>query len=314
MSFSSTVKNELSRIKLNDNSLILAELAGFVRMCGTVVFSGNSAELKLITENASVARRLLTFLKKYSPSVESFAIKNRQLKKNYSYQIIMRQWEDVLELFYDTNFVTDENVFSPNYKLPLFVANDEDAIRAYLRASFLGAGSVTDPDKAYHAEFVTNHKYHAEDLALLLNSFNLNSKVAARKNYFIVYLKEAEKISDMLSLLGSNIGVLDYENVRIIKEMRNNVNRLVNCDTANLEKTVQAAFSQIEDIIYLIDEGFMDDLPMNLQEAAVLRLENPESSLKELSELSETKISKSGINHRLKKLQSIAEEKRGKTK
>lgn len=172
----------------------------------------------------------------------------------------------------------------------------------------MGCGSVNDPEKSYHLEFVSNKDEHSRDLEELLNSYDLNSKKILRKEYHVTYLKDSEKIVDLLNIMGAHNSLLDFENVRAIKETRNNVNRVVNCETANLEKIVEASVRQINSIKVLQKYNQIDKLPFNLKELAYLRLENDDSSLKELGEMLDPPLGKSGVNHRLKKIEKIAEE------
>ena len=188
----------------------------------------------------------------------------------------------------------------------VFVNLDDILKKAYLRGAFLGGGSISDPEKNYHMEFVTNNEDYANSLRDLINSFGLNSKIVARKNSFVVYLKESEQISDLLSMIGAYQALLSLQSTKIVKEMRNNVNRIVNCETANLSKTVNAAVRQVENIKLIQNKIGISSLPENLQEIALLRVENEDMSLKELGEMLNPPISKSGANHRLKKIEQIA--------
>ena len=188
----------------------------------------------------------------------------------------------------------------------VFVNLDDILKKAYLRGAFLGGGSISDPEKNYHMEFVTNNEDYANSLRDLINSFGLNSKIVARKNSFVVYLKESEQISDLLSMIGAYQALLSLQSTKIVKEMRNNVNRIVNCETANLSKTVNAAVRQVENIKLIHNKIGISSLPENLQEIALLRVENEDMSLKELGEMLNPPISKSGVNHRLKKIEQIA--------
>ncbi|NLB20548.1 MAG: DNA-binding protein WhiA, partial [Clostridium sp.] len=188
--------------------------------------------------------------------------------------------------------------------------HDDGLKKAFIKGAFLGSGSVSNPEKAYHLEFVVNSLELAEELRDLINTFGLTAKVIARKNTFIVYLKEGEQIVDILSIIGAFNSLFEFENVRIVKDMRNNVNRLVNCETANLSKTVNAAVRQVESIRLIERELGLQRLPKPLREMAEIRLEYPDESLKELGEILEPKVGKSGVNHRLRKIEKIADELR----
>ncbi len=182
--------------------------------------------------------------------------------------------------------------------------------RAYLRGAFLGAGSVSDPEKGYHLEFVNPSIKHAEFLQEVMTTLEMEPKVVPRKNNYVLYLKEGTQIVDLLNIMGAHIALMELENVRIVKEVRNNVNRIVNCETANLKKTVSAAVRQMQDIEYVQNTIGISALPENLQQVATYRLEYPSSTLKELGELLNPPVGKSGVNHRLKKISEIAEQLR----
>ena len=204
----------------------------------------------------------------------------------------------------------NENVFALDYSIPKNIVKNEECKRAYIKGAFLGGGSISNPEKTYHLEFVTHDDEYAEDLSKLINQYGLNSKVIQRKSSFVIYLKEGEQIVDLLNIIGAHSSLLELENVRIMKEMRNNVNRLVNCETANLSKTVNAAVRQVESIKLIQNELGLARLPKNLREIAELRLSYPDESLKELGEMLNPPVGKSGVNHRLRRIEKIAEELR----
>lgn len=316
MSFSSSVKDELSKVKIENNSTMIAELSGYLRMCGTIRIL-NFSELGLFfsTENASVARRILTFIKKlYTSEVELAVRKNRQLKRKNSYLIRLGDTASVRVLLDETSFIRSENVFSPNYQMDPSLIRDTESLSGYIRACFLGSGSITNPEKAYHLEFVTNNKEHGHDLVYWLSKVGFEAKCIERKDVFVVYLKEAEMISDLLAFMGGSQSVLQFESTRVIKDVRNNVNRLVNCETANLSKTINASMKQIEDIKYIDRVIGLAKLDNSLRQIANYRLENPEASLQEIGQSLQPNISKSGVNRRLKKIHDIADQLKGDVK
>ncbi len=200
------------------------------------------------------------------------------------------------------------NVFSLDYNIPKNIIECDECRRAYIRGAFLGGGSISNPEKTYHLEFVTHNEDYAKDLSNLINSYNLNSKVIKRKNSYIIYLKEGEQIVDLLNIIGAHASLLELENVRIMKEMRNNVNRLVNCETANLSKTVNAAVRQVESIKFIEREIGLGRLPKNLRDVAELRIKYPDESLRELGKMLNPPVGKSGVNHRLRRIEKIADE------
>ena len=178
--------------------------------------------------------------------------------------------------------------------------------RAFLRGAFLASGSISDPQKSYHFEIVCQEQQQAQLLQELYHAFELDAKIVQRKKYYIVYLKEGAQIVDALNVMGAYVALMNLENVRIFKEMRGSVNRIVNCETANINKVVGAACRQVEDIRYIQSKVGLDELPPALREMAQIRLEYPDSSLKELGELCDPPVGKSGVNHRLRKLGEIA--------
>lgn len=316
MSFSITVKDELSKIEIRDNSVMIAELAGFLRMCGTIRLL-NFSELGLFfsTENASVARRIVTFIKRmYSSQVELAVRKNHQLKRKNNYFIRLKDSNSVRILLDETSFVKSENIFDSNYRMDPFLLRDAESLSGYIRACFLGSGSMANPERSYHLEFVTSNAEHGKDLVYWLKKAGFEGKLILRKESYVVYIKEAEMISDLLAFMGAGQAVLKFESTRVVKDVRNKVNRLVNCETANLAKTINASMRQIKDIKYLDEKMGIENLEESLVQVAIYRLENPEASLKEIGDSLEPRISKSGVNRRLKKIHDLADRLRGDVK
>jgi DNA-binding protein WhiA len=186
--------------------------------------------------------------------------------------------------------------------------------RAFLRGAFLSGGSISDPEKAYHLEIVATGPKKADQILTAIASFELDARIVERRKYHVVYLKEGAQIVDMLNVMGAHVSLMDLENVRILKEVRNSINRQVNCETANINKTVNAATRQIEDILYIKETVGFSELGEGLEEIARVRIDNPDLSLKDLGELLTKPIGKSGVNHRLKKLSSIAQNLREQNK
>ena len=187
---------------------------------------------------------------------------------------------------------------------------DEQLARLCIREAFIKSGSMNDPNKKYHLEIMFKTKKKAEEMQTLLNNFNINAKIIKREKDYMLYLKDGEEISEFLALIGANSSVIKFEEIRVLKETRNDINRLVNCETANLNKTINAAVKQIEDIKLIKKKRKFSNLPENLQEIAELRIANPDVSLVELGKMLSEPIGKSGVNHRLKKLSAIAEDLR----
>ena len=308
MSFASDTKKELTAIE-SDDCCQKAELSALIRMNGSLSLSNRNYSLDIQTENAAIARRIYTLIKNnYELPVELLVRKKMRLKKNNVY--IVRLTKGVKDLLSDMNIL----------KEPLTVVRTiSDEIlkkdccrRAYLRGAFMAGGSVNNPEtSSYHLEIFSYYDDHNDSLCDLMKTFDLPAKTHERKNGYITYLKEAEKITDFLIIIGAHQALLKFEDVRIMRDMRNSVNRLVNCDTANLNKTIGAAFRQVENIRYIDETVGLDSLPDKLREVAELRMKHQDVSLKELGELSTAgKISKSGINHRLKKIDEYAEKLR----
>src|SRR5690606_849576 len=273
-------------------------------MNGSISFTNKRIVADVLTENAAIARRIYSLIKKlYDAEVEIFVRKKMRLKKNNIY--IVRLIERVKDILADLKIVGEEYRFNNEIAPELIL--ESCCQRAYLRGAFLAGGSVNNPETySYHLEISTLYQEHGEALINLLEQFELNGKLLERKKGFIVYMKEAEKISDFLNIIGAHNALLRFEDVRIVRDMRNSVNRLVNCETANLNKTIGAAIRQVENIKFIDKTIGIDALPEKLQEIAKLRLEYQDVTLKELGEMVSGGISKSGINHRLRKIDEIA--------
>lgn len=316
MSFSSSTKNELSRLTIENQCCALAELASIIRTNGTIQISSmNKISLKFATENAAIARRIFILVKGlYDTDVDVMVRRNKQLKKNNNYLIIINSKEITKKILEDVGFLTNttSSYYAVDYKVPERLIENRCCRRAYIRGAFLGGGSISNPEKAYHMEFVTNSKDHGEELADIINSFGLNSKIVIRKENYVVYIKEGEQIVDILNIMGAHQALLKFENIRVFKDVRNNINRIVNCETANLGKTVDASLRQVENIEYIDSKIGIKKLPDKLREVALLRLEYKDSSLKELGMKLEPPVGKSGVNHRLRRIDEIADKLRKK--
>lgn len=308
MSFASETKKELVQIQ-TDDCCAKAELSALIRMNGVISLSNKGLVLDFATENAAIARRTLQLIRQlFDTEVDLLSRKKMQLKKNNVY--IIRIKKNAREI------ATELGIMSESVGFVLGIAKDlveyDCCKRAYMRGAFLAGGSVNNPEtSSYHFEISTLDEELANDLRDLLNVFGLNARVLERKKGYITYIKEAEKISDFLRAIEAYNAVLNFEDVRIVRDIRNSENRLNNCEIANETKTIAAAQRQIENI-ELIDLVYgIDSLPERLQHIAKLRLEFPEENLTYLSEISNErglKLTKSGINHRMRKLSEIADE------
>lgn len=291
MSFSGKIKEELAQHYAKARHCNLAELSALVHMSGSFEKDGyGRCILKLHTENDGVARKCFTLLGKTFNISADIAIRRNTAKGSCSYYI-RAKGEELLAV---------ENV----------IVQAVCCKRAYIRGAFIASGSMSDPDKSYHFEIVCGTLKQAEYLRNMINSFEMDAKIVKRKKSYVVYLKEGSQIVDILNIMEAHVALLELENVRIMKEMRNTVNRKVNCETANINKTVSASVRQMEDIIYIRDNIGFDKLPDGLKDVALTRLTYPDATLKELGGLLENPIGKSGVNHRLRKLSEIAEKLR----
>lgn len=310
MSFAAEVKKELTGLAVQKN-LAQAELAALIRMNGSLSLNNHQFVLNVQTENAAIARRIFTLLKEhYDVRSELLVRRKMKLKKNNVYIVRLKQETQKILLDLD---IMDGAMFQSHISNE--IKQSEKKTRAYLRGAFLASGSVNNPETSrYHLEISSIYEEHNQDICDLLNQFDLNARTLERRNGYITYLKGAEKIADFLTLIGATNSMLKFEDVRIVRDMRNSVNRLVNCETANMNKTIDAASKQIENIHFIEATVGLQSLPEKLQEIAELRIQNPEISLKELGEMIPSgAISKSGINHRIRKINDFADNLRKKT-
>jgi len=286
---------------------MIAELSALIRMNGVISFSEHGYALDVPTENAAIARRIYTLVKeKYNLPIDLLVRKKMKLKKNNVY--IVRITTKVRELLQNLK-IFDEEPYTFVHDISNEIVEKTCCKRAYLRGAFLAGGSTNNPEtSSYHLEIFNVYKDHNKALCDLMNGFGLRAKQLKRRNGYIVYLKEAEKITEFLSIVGAHNALFKFEDVRIVRDMRNSVNRLVNCETANINKTIGAAFRQMENIKLIERTIGLDALPDRLREVAIARMDNEEVSLKELGELIPSgKISKSGVNHRMKRIDEIAD-------
>ncbi|NLJ57882.1 MAG: DNA-binding protein WhiA [Tissierellia bacterium] len=317
MTFSSKVKDELSRTEIVDISCARAETAAFVRTVGSITLKGqNKVEFEFSTENAAVARRIFRLLKiAHGISAKVIVAKSNRLKKLNNYIIKIHQ-ELTRKFLIDTEIAKENDFSMIDYGVSTRILRDDLSKRAYIKGSFMGSGSISNPERSYHVEFVSSKEVQSKILQELLEGYGIKAKNIIRKNYYVTYIKDSEQISDLLALMGANNAVLDFENIRVVKETRNQINRVINCETANLDKIVHTSMRQINSIQILRKHKVMDKLPDNLRELAYLRLKHNNASLKELGQMLNPPLGKSGVNHRLKKIEKIAEdliehEKRG---
>jgi len=307
MSFSSRVKEELARHIGTARHCKIAEIAAIINMCGKLGKNkdGQIAGLKIQTENPAVARKCFTLLKKtFNIKVEVSIRKSKHLGTHRVYHIYVVDTEDVLKVLKVCRLLEDGEIVR---KISPLIVQTTCCKRAYIRGAFLASGSLSDPEKTYHLEFVNQGLEHAKSLSDLINTFDMDSKIVIRKKYFVVYLKEGRQIVDLLNVMEAHVALMELENLRILKDMRNKVNRIVNCETANLSKTVLASVKQVNDIELIEATKGLHTLTEPLEVIARLRLDNPSASLKELGDMLSSPVGKSGVNHRLRKISQIAE-------
>lgn len=309
MSFSSKVKGELSLHFGNGRHCEIAEMAAFVNICGQTGTFGEDFCLKIQTENYYVVKKFFTLLQNAFNMIADVSVRTSgQKRQTRVYTLLVRDAAKVEMLLRATGMLFTENQQNKLIKrIYPPVVSSICCRRAYIRGAFISVGSVNDPEKNYHLEFVLSDMPSAEQLRDLVNAFGLDAKVVERKEHYVVYLKEGEQIVDLLNIMEAPLALMDLENVRIVKEMRNDINRKVNCETANLNKVVGAAVKQLEDINYIEETIGLNSLPEQLAEVARIRLEYPDKSLKELGSFLMTPVGKSGVNHRLRKISNIAE-------
>ena len=297
MSFSGTVKEELASQISPARHCQLAELAALLHFNGSTLEGG--AHLSLDTENEAVVKKCFTLLKKaFNIDNVVTSSKGRMLPDDEA------EIKIIQALHLSGNKECPIVLHAPVSSL---LVKNSCCARAYLRGAFLSIGSMSDPEKSYHLEFVCSGKEQAEQLRDIIQGFQIEAKIIKRKKYDVVYLKEGAGIVDLLNVMGAHISLMNLENLRIVKEMRNSINRRVNCETANISKTVTAASKQIEDILLIRDKYGFENLPDNLRQMAEIRLEYPDAALKELGGYLEPAVGKSGVNHRLRRLSEIAD-------
>lgn len=299
MSFSGKVKEELQDHVSRARHCQIAELAALFSCCGHVVRENNQKfSAKFTTENLTVAKKYSILVKK------AFHFDLEMSVRGHQYLLYIIEPENARIFFQALKILEGKTLVHE------LVVQRNCCKRAFLRGLFLACGSVTDPGRGYHLELALSTMGKASEVLRLLETFGIEGKVVERKKNYIVYLKEGARIVDLLNVMEAHVALMEFENVRILKEMRNSINRQVNCETANIKKTVSAATRQVEDIQYIKETTGFGKLPKGLAEIAVLRLEHEGVSLKELGEMLDPPIGKSGVNHRLRKLSGIAEDLR----
>ena len=293
MSFSGKIKEELARQWSEARHCQIAELAAIISMCGKVsIDSRENYSIKVRTENVSVARKYFTLLKKtFNIDTENSVARNKSNGSIY-YTVIIKKHENAIKVLQATKLMDGAGEISEEFSVSRNLLLQQSCCkRAFIRGAFLGAGSMSNPAKGYHLEIVCMSGKKAEQLQSVMHAFEIEAKVVIRKKSHVVYLKEGSQIVDLLNVMEAPVALMEFENVRILKDMRNTVNRK-------------------EDITYIKNTVGLDELPEGLEEIAKIRLQYPEATLKELGDLLTVPLGKSGVNHRLRKLSNMAEKLR----
>lgn len=300
MSFSSEIKEELAERAGAGRHCQLAELAAIISFAGNISLTDGNIRLKADTENLMLKKKYRLLLARLFQMEEQ----ERGLFGKDALKVLesVKMWDKKSGSFYNTETADG------------LLIQQSCCKRAFIRGAFLASGSISNPSKAYHFEIVCRTGPQAIQLRNTINSFDMDAKIVARKKTQVVYVKEGAYIVDLLNIMEAHEALMNLENVRIVKEMRNSVNRQVNCETANISKTVNASVRQIEDIHYIQNKKGLESLPDHLKEIAVLRLEYPDAPLKELGTYLNPPVGKSGVNHRLRRISEIAAELGQKSK
>jgi len=302
MSFTSEVKNEISKLNTMKTESI-SELSAIIRNIGSL----QENNIKITSENASVARRIFNLIKEQYKILPKITVRRGyNFNKNYIYILEIKQKIDIILEDISVNYQNKINIPKE------YIYSDEEEIRAYLRGLFLSVGSINDPKKSrYHLEFFVDNKEYSEFVSNLLNMYYLNSKSIKKDNKYMIYIKEAEKIGDFLRILNATNALFYFEDIRIYRDHKNMTNRLNNCEQANVDKIIATAATQIRHIEAIKKIGGLDLLDEKTKEAAIYRLKYPEASLVELGEIitleTGNPITKSGLHHRFRKIKQLAE-------
>ena len=309
MSFTSKVKTELADRISNAKHCRVAEIAALISMCGNVsIDEFDNYKVYIQTDTEVTAKKFRELLWKSFHIDTDVEEKDKQLshsKKTYIVEI--KKNDDALLILNETKIMNSQNEIEEQMNLGKNEILKKDCCkRAYLRGAFLAAGSISDPEKSYHFEIKCTNENKANQIVDILKSFGVDAKTIERKGKYVVYLKDSEKVVDALNIMEAPVALLEVETIKVDKEMNNMVNRQMNCDLANTNKTVDAAQRVIEDINYIEEEVGLSYLPEKLQQIARIRVENPDASLQEIGDMMVPALGKSGVNHRLRKISEIA--------
>ena len=312
MSFSGMVKDELSKRMSTARHCQVAELAAFYSSAGMIQYKEDGGRILVLrTENETVSRKCFTILRKTFNINTTISIRESAAgKRGKVYLIEISDESEIEEVLQAVKLTPNGESAGTLVQKNSLVTQRSCCKRAFIRGAFLSSGSIRNPERGYHFEIVCSEEEKAEHLKEMICTFEIDAKIVMRKRSYVVYVKEGAQIVDMLAIMEANVALMNLENIRILKEMRNSINRQVNCETANINKTVEAAVKQIEDIQLVEKRVGFENLNKSLAEIAELRLQYPEATLKELGMMLNPQVGKSGVNHRLKKLSMMAEKLR----
>lgn len=301
MSFSNQVKTELCQLPVLNNQEALTELAAFVRYNASIRITGQAVFIAFLTEHNASARRIYQLIKFLYATNVPIATRSSVQRKRRSFQILLEDTDIVHSLLEASGYLAT-GIFPDDLGMDKRYLNTDTQLRAFLRGAYLASGSISNPEKTYHLELVTSSEISCDLLMEVMDEFDLNPKQTNRKGQRLVYLKDSDKIADFLNVIGAHRHLLQLEDIRAMKDVRNRVTRAINCDHANMDKTLDAAMKQTQAILYISEHIGLDALPNNLRLVAEVRLENPEASLQAIGELLDPPLGKSGVNHRFRKI------------
>lgn len=304
MSFSTNTKRELARLDIDEPCCRGVALKTLLEMSGTLL-EGTRTSIVFGSENPSIARRFYQLSKTMLDCKPVISVSRRKnFKKNNVYSVRINVDPALLDKLESIGIRISGRDF---FRISEKQESSFCCLRIFLRYAFLAGGSIINPQRGYHLEIACSREDMANRIVAAMEGFNLRPGTIPRKQLCVVYLKDADQIADFLNIVSAHTAMLKMESIRTIKGMRNKVNRLINCETANINKSINASLKQIENINLIQRTMGLGSLPESLRKIAVLRLENPEASLKELGELMNPPMSKSGVNHKMRKIGEIAE-------
>ncbi|MDO4287971.1 MAG: DNA-binding protein WhiA [Eubacterium sp.] len=314
MSFSSSIKKDLCALVTEDKGGWRAELSAVIASSAKItVDEKEQMTLHLTTENPAVAGRVFKTIKGlYGVTAKVSILRTKKFKDHRAYHLAIEDFEAAERILKDTRILrrNDQGQCFFASEVPKLFTSKQVLIKSYLRGAFLGCGSITNPERNYHLELVSRQRHYLASVAELFAHYDIKGSLIKRKASYVLYIKESESITGFLGVIGAHKALLEIENIRIVKEMRNDVNRQVNCETANMNKTAAAAFEQLDNIRYIKERVGLHKLPRNLRQMAEVRLSYPDLTIKELGQKLDPPVGKSGVYHRLKKLNEMAAELR----